>query len=464
MIKTPSVNQITSAYTGHMPQLAQRVDQDKKAHGGVPQDLRQLMALNDMTQAGNNAGIQAALNQPQNPPTVAQSIQQRAQQALQARMTQEAMKNSQGAIPAGIPRPQMQGIDELDSNVGESYRGGGIIAFAEGEDVPERDILRRMEAAAYDQTNPAPTPVPMSAEDIVYQAMRLNPELERAKTEARRGEIKRDTTAMDELKAELLAQRERLKGPESNWDKGMEWLQQIANAPRGVGSFAAASYGAQKQKELENARLAQQHDLTKQMLDVAQKKADIGYQQKLDVYGAGESAEAAAIKERYAAAINRATNNFEREKLAEQRDLDLKRLALQERQIGAMHINPLLQISNAIGNAKTPEEAKRIKDLFAAQHGNRGEYQAAQVQQLISNDFADIDKAYKEDPRRLGGLPGAKPESVTKFKEMQEEIKAQKDKVIERYGSSAGKGLPDLAKVNSATPTPSPKVKFLGFE
>ena len=50
MIKSPSVNQIQSAYTGRMPQLNQRVENDKKEHGGIPQDLRALMAKSDMEQ------------------------------------------------------------------------------------------------------------------------------------------------------------------------------------------------------------------------------------------------------------------------------------------------------------------------------------------------------------------------------------------------------------------------------
>jgi hypothetical protein len=216
-----------------MPQLAQRVDQDKKANGGIPQDLRQLMALNDMTQVGNNAGIQAALNQPQNPPTVAESIKQRAQQAIQAKITQNAMQDNekQGnvGLPSGLPQPQFQpqedrGIDRLPSNIGESYAHGGIISFADGEDVSERDILRRMEAAAYDQTNPTPAPVPQTPQDVIMRAMQANEAQKRAEAEARRGQITRDTSAMDELQAEYRAQRERLNGPKPGYDKFMEYV------------------------------------------------------------------------------------------------------------------------------------------------------------------------------------------------------------------------------------------------
>jgi hypothetical protein len=169
------------------------------------------------------------------------------------------------------------------------------------------------------------------------KAMQIPEGQKRAEAEARRREITRDTTSMDELQAELKAQRERLNGPKPGFDALMEYLSQVANAPRGISSFAAGAYGAGKQRELEIARQAQQHELTKQMLDVGQKKADIGYQQKMDIYGAGESAEAAAIKDKYAAAINRSTNQFEREKLAQDLDLKLKQLEADKARTAAMN-------------------------------------------------------------------------------------------------------------------------------
>jgi len=88
MFTQPSVNQITKAYQGNPAPLAQKVDQDKKQNGGIPQDLRQLLALNDINQMRQGAGIQAALNAPANMPTVAEDVQAKAKQALQARMVQ----------------------------------------------------------------------------------------------------------------------------------------------------------------------------------------------------------------------------------------------------------------------------------------------------------------------------------------------------------------------------------------
>jgi hypothetical protein len=134
MFTPPSVNQIASAYQGNPAPLNQKVDTDRKQNGGIPKDLRQLMAAYDLSQGRQNMGIQQALQIPTNMPTVAQDVQERARQAMQARLMQQAQemqrKNGQpNMVPPGTPRPPMQaqGLDMLESNVGEEYAHGGII-------------------------------------------------------------------------------------------------------------------------------------------------------------------------------------------------------------------------------------------------------------------------------------------------------------------------------------------------
>ena len=138
MFTQPSVNQIASAYQGNPAPLSAKVDQDRKQHGGIPQDLRQLMALNDITEGRNAVANQQALSIPTNMPTIAQSLQERARQALQARMMQQQQEQQRKEgmpmmVPQGTPRPPMQpqaqGLDSLQSNVGQGYANGGIIRF-----------------------------------------------------------------------------------------------------------------------------------------------------------------------------------------------------------------------------------------------------------------------------------------------------------------------------------------------
>ena len=111
MFTPPSVNQIASTYQGNPAPLNQKVDTDRKQNGGIPRDLRQLMAAYDLSQGRQNMGIQQALQIPTNMPTVAQDVQERARQALQARQMQQAqeMQRKNGMpnmVPPELPVPQ----------------------------------------------------------------------------------------------------------------------------------------------------------------------------------------------------------------------------------------------------------------------------------------------------------------------------------------------------------------------
>lgn len=151
----PSAQGIASLFMGNPGALAQRVQKDRETSPtGLPDDLRQLMALNIVTTENDAAKRQEAMNQLQSmappgsePPTVADTLRQRAQQAIQARMVsemqkQQAMQSMMGgsapSIPPGVPQPQRQpqGIDELPVEFGMA--GGGIVAFQDGGSVEER--------------------------------------------------------------------------------------------------------------------------------------------------------------------------------------------------------------------------------------------------------------------------------------------------------------------------------------
>lgn len=145
----PSAQGIASMFMGNPGALAARVDQDRKQSPmGIPDDLRQLMALNIVTNETDAAKRQQAMNELRQmapngqPPTVADSVRQQAAQKLQARMVQEQQKAQamqqmvQGlpaaGIPQGVPQPerQPQGIDEAPVEFGMA--SGGIVAFQEG--------------------------------------------------------------------------------------------------------------------------------------------------------------------------------------------------------------------------------------------------------------------------------------------------------------------------------------------
>lgn len=141
----PSVNDIASLYRGNPAPLQQKVQRETQQNKGIPQDLKELLALQMLTEERSSMERQKAidaLQQTQGEPTVAQSVQQRAQQAIQARKAQEMQQQAamQGmaqqmrpqGIPAGIPQPQRQ------PEVQGMYRGG-VAKFAAGEEVEEDD-------------------------------------------------------------------------------------------------------------------------------------------------------------------------------------------------------------------------------------------------------------------------------------------------------------------------------------
>ena len=151
----PSAQGIASLYQGNPGALQQKIQKEQQAKPGMPQDLSKLMALNIVTNEGDAAKRQEAMNQlqqlmgqqppmggvPGQPPTVAQSIEAQAKQkmetmaAAQAKQ-QQAMQLQQqqagqapGPVPEGVPQPQeqaqAQGIDQLPAEF--KMAGGGII-------------------------------------------------------------------------------------------------------------------------------------------------------------------------------------------------------------------------------------------------------------------------------------------------------------------------------------------------
>lgn len=441
MFTQPSVNKIASAYKGNPEPLAEKVEQDRKQNGGViPSDLRQLMASYDLAQGKQHAGIQATLNAPANMPTVAEDVQAKAKQALQARMVQEAQKQmakegKPGMVPFGVPQPRPQaeerGIDSLTSNVGESYAHGGVVAFQEGG-TPTDD---------------------RSAEDMLRERMRVNEETKRAEAVARqKAEVGApDTAQIDRLVAELEGRKSKLAAPKPGYDAVMEYLAQIANAPVGArSSWQAGSYGAQQQNALQKAREGEQNTLTEKMIDLAQRKSDTGYQYKKDLFQTGNVAAESAIKQKYEAAIAVAQSDQAKAKLAQERDLELKKLAMEGQKVGAMRINPALQIADAIQKAD-PERLTAIREGLASVYGNKtGQTDAALLGKYEAAIKAVNEKYLEKDMRQ--------------FKKGEKEAwKADYDRDLEavnknyaQYGVGplAGKGLPSA--VPSATPSAPP--------
>jgi len=130
-----TVNDIASLFMGNPGALQNRIQKEQQAKPGIPPDLKELLALQQIQEQLQASQQQQALQNPQNQPTVAQSLQQAAKQALMARQVQaqqmQMAKEGQMGLPQGLPQPQRQpemGLDQIPTNLGEYY-GGGIVAF-----------------------------------------------------------------------------------------------------------------------------------------------------------------------------------------------------------------------------------------------------------------------------------------------------------------------------------------------
>jgi hypothetical protein len=128
--------------------------------------------------------------------------------------------------------------------------------------------------------------------------------------------------------AQALEKRQRqFDAPETGISRLMEYLQQIALAPKGVGSLTAGAMGAQKVKELQQNREQQQFDLDKQILEQQQKKGDAKRAYAKEVYGVNTAAAKEAGKEAYDAAIALNKSEDEAKRLQQQAELKYAEMA-----------------------------------------------------------------------------------------------------------------------------------------
>jgi hypothetical protein len=103
-----------------------------------------------------------------------------------------------------------------------------------------------------------------------------------------------------------------------------------------------------------------------------------------------------AVKRKYDAAISQSNDNLEREKLKQQKDTELARLA-------QMRINPALQIAAAFQAAKTPEQIEAIEKGVSSVYGNRPTGPTSSMLNQYYDRLKDIDKSFEGDIRRFQG-------------------------------------------------------------
>ena len=134
------IEQLVDSFMGNPAPLKAKVERDNKGQppGAIPKDLEEAIALQKIAEIQTGSQNQQAMQAGGAQPSVVQKLQQilaGAQQRQQA---------TPPAMPQGAPRAMPQqpvmaarggSINQLMSNLGSNYAGGGIVAFAPGGEI-----------------------------------------------------------------------------------------------------------------------------------------------------------------------------------------------------------------------------------------------------------------------------------------------------------------------------------------
>ena len=119
--------------------LQQKVQQAGQQPNGIPNDLLDMLALQQVVDAQEHAKAQLSLAQASQgqPPPIADQLKQKATANARGELQQKlATMQQQASQQQAQAQAQPQGIDSAPSNLGRSYAGGGIIAFDSGGQAP----------------------------------------------------------------------------------------------------------------------------------------------------------------------------------------------------------------------------------------------------------------------------------------------------------------------------------------
>lgn len=215
------------AFSGKLP------EQQNKT--GITPQLLDLLAIQKVDADKAAAAKQLALAAGQPQPTVAELLKQKAMQSARQEVMQKmGLAGLQQARPPQGPMPQQmeepQGLPGASSNLPESYRQGGIIAFAEGG-APDYTPEERAIIAAQ------------------YAAMAKNRDLDEDALAKQAQEEYQSGVGTDRLAA-IQAKREREKGLQalferqaaerpSNFMRGLELMGRNLHGVGGLGSAMA---------------------------------------------------------------------------------------------------------------------------------------------------------------------------------------------------------------------------------
>lgn len=139
------IEQLIDTFKGTPQPLEAKVERDNKGQppGAVPKDLQEVIALQEIAKIRQGVQNQQAMQAGGAQPSVAEKLRQmvgamRAQG--QPQMAQAMPRQMPGNMPQQTVMAARGGsLDQLISNLGRHYAGGGIIAFTEGGRGEDKD-------------------------------------------------------------------------------------------------------------------------------------------------------------------------------------------------------------------------------------------------------------------------------------------------------------------------------------
>jgi hypothetical protein len=227
-------------------------------------------------------------------------------------------------------------------------------ALADQQNRVNRPAAPKPEAPVAAPTFAAPVE---DSDAMKLQKARLNasPEAKRAADVAEYKKMigEPDTTQHDRLIAELEKRKSQLEGPQDSYGQLMEYLGQIsANSKPGRGSFASGAAGARGVDQLNKERQLQQFDLSKQAIEVSQKKLDTVRAYAKDVYGVGKAAFDQVYKDQFDAAKEIVKDESAARQLANQNTLKMFELD-QNKMLRREEMKKDLQVANINASSRT---------------------------------------------------------------------------------------------------------------
>jgi hypothetical protein len=336
---------------------------------------------------------------------------------------------------------QAQAATATDNRAALNKADAAVRAMPGTPAAPVRDLkelnTQRVNAARPPAPAPAPAapppavvapPADSDALAMVKARMGEKPEDREAAAMAKYEKMvgKPDTAQHDRLIAELEKRKQSL-APKQGFEGLMEYLGQVsANSQPGRGSFASGAAGARGMDKLNRERQLEQFELSKQAIEVSQKKLDTVRSYAKETYGIGKSAFDQVYKDQFDAAKEIVKDESAARQLAQQNTLKMLELKQQAdlRREEMRSQEKIAGMRGATSATLTPNQRaeianKAIDNINATLKANvplqmRAAKDPAYMQQLVQAETARLMAA--AEGRTIPTAPGAGSPGGTSLK------------------------------------------------